>query len=168
MRRLARLACLSSLLLGCTATAVVAQPDLSGLWEPIPEASTVTLPASNVVPGAPSPPPPPRTIALNIARQGLVVTMERRLLQGGQESVRSFTYTLDGKATVNQNGPIELTTTAAWEGDVLVLSSRAAIEGRQFGTVRERYALVDGQLVVDSTREWPGGTSTSHDVHRRR
>lgn len=168
MRRLVRSACLSSLLLCCIAAAAVAQPDLSGRWEPIPEASTVTLPASNTAPGAPSPPPPPRTIALDITHQGLIVTMERRLLQGGQESVRSSTYTLDGPPTVNHNGPIELTTTAAWEGDALVLSSRATIEGRPFGTVRERYSLVAGQLVVDSTRDWPAGTSTSHDVHRRR
>jgi hypothetical protein len=49
-----------------------------------------------------------------------------------------------------------------------VLSSTAAVEGRHFGRVHERYALVDGRLVVDSERQWQGNSSTNHDEHRRR
>ena len=94
--------------------------------------------------------------------------MARRVSRGGQEEVLTAMYTLDGQPTVNRNGPIELTTTAAWEGEALVLSSTAALDGRQFGRVHERYAIVDGRLIVDSERQWQGNSSTSHDEHRRR
>jgi hypothetical protein len=144
-----------------------APPDISGVW--VPESSQVVLPAATPVPaGVPSPPPPPRTLELTITQQGTLVTMARRVDRGGQEQILTSTYTLDGRPTVNRNGPIELTTTAAWEGEALVLTSSAALDGRAFGSVRERFALVEGRLVVDSERVWQGNRSTSHDEHRRR
>ena len=144
-----------------------APPDISGVW--VPDSTQVVLPAATATaPDVPPPPPPPRTLELTITQQGTSVTMARRLSRGGQEELATATYSLDGQPTMTRNGPIELTTTAAWEGEALVLSSTAALEGRQFGRVHERYAVVGGRLVVDSERRWQGNSSTSHDEHRRR
>lgn len=166
MRLVIRALVLAACLVPVTSYAT-APPDISGVW--LPDSTQVVLPAATTVaPGAPPPPPPPRTLELTITQQGSSVTMARRLSRGGQEELATATYSLDGQPTVTRNGPIELTTTAAWEGAALVLSSTAAIEGRQFGRVHERYTIVDGRLIVDSERTWHGNSSTSHDEHRRR
>jgi hypothetical protein len=166
MRFVIRALVLAACLVPVTSSAT-APPDISGVW--VPDSTQVVLPAATATaPDVPPPPPPPRTLELTITQQGALVTMARRVLKGGQEEILTATYTLDGQPTVSRNGPIELTTTATWEGEALVLSSTAAVEGRHFGRVHERYALVGGRLVVDSERQWQGNSSTSHDEHRRR
>ena len=77
------------------------------------------------------------------------------------------TYDIGGAPTISQNGPITLTTRASTEEGAVVLTSEAVADGRPFGTVRDRFTVVDGELIVESTRRLPAGTITSRDVHRR-
>jgi hypothetical protein len=171
MKRMARAAPLAIVLASMIGAILAAQGDLSGRWEPIPEASVLNLVETAVPNGVPPPPPPPRTLALTITQAGSVITMERHLAQpgqpGGGADVRASRYEIDGAPTISQNGALTLTTRATREGSVLVLTSEAVVDGRPFGTVRDRYSLVGDQLVVESTRTLPAGTIASRDVHRR-
>lgn len=171
MKGMARVAGFAVMVAAMNGALLAAQPDLSGVWEPIPEASVLNLVETTVPRDVPPPPPPPRTISLTITQAGSIVTMERHLARAGGSSsdvdIRVSTYEIDGAPTLSQNGPVALTTRALLEDGVLVLTSEAAVDGRPFGRVRDRYTLVDGQLVVESTRTLPAGTITSRDVHRR-
>jgi hypothetical protein len=93
--------------------------------------------------------------------------MERRVETGGREAVYMFIYKLDGTESVNQMGSIVFTTTVTWDGAALVLSSKASVEGKPIGQVKDVYRLQDGELLVETTRQTPAGTFTSTTTHRR-
>jgi hypothetical protein len=81
--------------------------------------------------------------------------------------ISTFTYKLDGSESVNQMGPLVLTTKAAWEGTALILSSTATADENPLGRLREIYRLENGELIVETTRETPAGTFKGTTVHRR-
>jgi hypothetical protein len=153
------------------ASAIGAQtrPDFSGVWKPVDNAGA-NAPAPPPPPpggGPPPPPPPPRTIALTIVQSATELRIERRADAGGRELIYNFTYKLDGTESGNQMGSVLLKTKAAWEGDALVLSSVASVEGNPLGQLKEVYRLEHGDLVVESTRHTPAGVMTARTVHRK-
>jgi hypothetical protein len=93
--------------------------------------------------------------------------VDRELETGSRTVVSTFRYKLDGSASVNQMGPLVLTTKAAWEGTALILSSTAAADEKPLGNLREVYRLANGELIVETTRETPAGTFKETTVHRR-
>ena len=148
--------------------AAQSRPDLSGTWVPVDNVAAqppLPPPTPN---GPPPPPPPPRTISMTIAQSPSQITVDRRADDSGQERVHTFVYSLDGTETVNHMGVLTFRTRASWDGDSLVLSSTASAEGNAIGDVKEIYRLVDGNLVVETTRRAPAGTFTSRTVHARR
>jgi hypothetical protein len=65
-------------------------------------------------------------------------------------------------------GVMSFRTRTSWDGDGLVLTSVASLEGNAIGEVKETYRLADGQLVVETVRTTPAGTFTGRTVHTRR
>ena len=148
--------------------AAQSRPDLSGTWVPVDNIGTQPPLPPSTPDGPPPPPPPPRTISITVTQSTSQITVDRRADDSGQERVYTFVYRLDGTETVNQMGVLTFRTRASWDGDSLVLSSTAAAEGNAIGDVKEIYRLVDGNLVVETTRRAPAGTFTSRTVHARR
>jgi hypothetical protein len=153
--------------LGITGAAQ-SRPDLSGTWVPVDNIGTQPPLPPPTPDGPPPPPPPPRTISLTIAQSPAQITVDRRVDVSGQETVHTFLYRLDGTDTVNQMGVLTFRTRASWDADSLVLSSTASAEGNAIGDVKETYRMVDGNLLVETTRRTPTGTFTSRTVHARR
>ena len=144
------------------------RPDLSGTWVPVDNIGTQPPLPPPTPDGPPPPPPPPRTISMTIAQSPSQITVDRRADVSGQETVYTFVYRLDGTETVNQMGVLTFRTRASLDGNSLVLLSTASAEGNAIGDVKEIYRLVDGNLVVETTRRGPAGTFTSRTVHARR
>ena len=140
------------------------QPVFSGRWKPVEPGVPATVPPA---PASGGPPPAPRTISVTITQSATEMRVDRELETGGRTVVSTFTYKLDGSASVNQMGPLVLTTKAAWEGTALILSSTAAADEKPLGNLREVYRLEHGELIVETTRETPAGTFKGTTLHRR-
>jgi hypothetical protein len=152
-----------------TVTIAAAQPpDFSGTWVPVDSATTAPPLPPSVPGGPPPPPPPPRTLSLSISQSASQLTLDRRMEVDGRETGDRVLYRFDGTETVHTIGVLTFRTKAGWEGETLVLSSSVAHEGNAIGDLRETYRLVDGNLVVESTRKSPAGTFTGRTVHARR
>ena len=140
------------------------QPVFSGRWKPVEQGPPVTAPPA---PAPGGPPKPPRTISVTITQSAMEMKVDRELETDGRTVTSAFTYKLDGSESVNQMGPLVLTTRAGWEGTALVLSSTASADGKPLGRLREIYRLENGELIVETTRETPAGTFKGTTVHRR-
>ena len=140
------------------------QPAFSGRWKPVEPAVPATSAPAPVQGG---PPPAPRTLSVTITQSATQMKVDRELETDGRAVTSSFTYKLDGSESVNQMGPLVLTTKAAWEGTALILSSTATADENPLGRLRESYRLENGELIVETTRETPAGTFKSTTVHRR-
>jgi hypothetical protein len=160
----------ASMLIAALAIVGVAQsrPDFSGTWVPVDDVGTRPPLPPSTPDGPPPPPPPPRTISLAIRQSAGALAVDRRVEERGHEVVYAFLYKLDGSESINQMGLLTFHTRAAWDGESLVLSSGASVEGNALGELRETYRLVDGTLVVESVRKSPAGTFTGRTIHARR
>jgi hypothetical protein len=142
-----------------------ARPDFSGQWMPLEDSGPLPAPPSPKT-GGPPPPPPPRTLSVTISMSALEMKIERRV-DGGREAVLTSTYKLDGTESVNQSGAVVSRTTAAWDGNSLVLSSVLIVADKPLGKSTETYRLENGDLVVDTSRAVPAGTFTSRTIHKK-
>jgi hypothetical protein len=141
------------------------RPDFSGRWKPV-EAGPVPGPATpSPAPGGP--PPPPRTVALTITQSEARLKVDRELETEGRTTISTFAYTLDGAESINQMGPLVYATKARWEGPAVVLTSTVSADANAIGRITESYQLVNGDLVVETTRTTPAGTFTSKSVHKK-
>jgi hypothetical protein len=156
------------LLLAFGMVALAQPPNFSGTWVPVDSATTAPPLPPSVPGGPPPPPPPPRTLSLGISQSATQLTLDRRMEIDGREVDDRVLYRLDGAETVHTTGVMTFRTKAAWEGDTLVLSSTVSHEGNAIGDLRETYRLIDGTLVVESTRKSAAGTFTGRTVHARR
>jgi hypothetical protein len=151
-----------------TAAAAQTHPDLSGTWVPASDVNTAPPLPPPIPGGPPPPPPPPRTLSMTITQSPAQLTIDRRVDAAGQETASTATYVFDGTETTRQMGALQFRTKAAWNGDSLVLSSAVSAEGNAVGELTEIYRLIDGNLVVESTRKSPAGTFTGRTVHVRK
>ena len=160
---------LASLLIVALAIGTAAQstPDLSGTWVPV-SGATVAPPTPMPDGPPPPPPPPPRTLSMTISQTPTHVTIDRHMETNRQQTVSSDTYAFDGSETIRRMGVLVFRTKAAWSGDSLVLSSAVSAPGTAVGELTEIYRVVDGNLIVDSTRTSPAGTFSDRTVHARR
>jgi hypothetical protein len=158
-----------SLLIASLAAMTAAQthPDFSGTWIPVNDVGTQPPLPPSTPDGPPPPPPPPRTLSITVTQSPSQISADRRVDVAGEQTVQPFVYRLDGTETVNHMGMLTFRTRAAWDADRLVLSSTVSVPGNAAGELKEVYRLVDGKLVVESTRRGPAGTFTSQTVHTR-
>jgi hypothetical protein len=69
----------------------------------------------------------------------------------------TVTYDLSGKETTNQVGPLEVTSTAAWQGSDLVVNSKANFQGADV-TLKSVWTLsADGATLTQNTHINAGG-----------
>jgi hypothetical protein len=154
--------CLAAMVVLAAIAAAQGRPDFSGLWKP---GGSVSAPLPPPTPGGP--PPPPRTVSTDITQTATELKVDRRLEMDGRETVQTFVYKLDGTESVNQMGPLMFKTKAAWDSAALVLSSVISVDGRAMGESTDVYRLDNGQLIVETTRQTPGGTFTARSVNTK-
>ena len=154
--------------LAAACAAAQAKADLSGVWKPIDTASPPPEPPPPPVAGGPSPPPPPpKTLSLTVTQSPTELKVVRELEGGGRTVNQTFIYRFDGTESVNQMGPLVFRTKATWDSDALVLASTVSANDKPIGDLKELYRLVNGELVVESTRTTPAGTFSGRTVHRK-
>ncbi len=158
---------LLALALLATVTAAQTGPDFSGVWKPVDNPGSVSMPAPPPQPNGPPPPPPPTTVSTTIAQSATELRIDRRVEIDGRETVYHFVYNLDGTESVNQMGPMVFRTKATWDGPALVLSSVISTGGKTFGESKDIYRLENGELIVETIRQTPAGTFTARSVNRK-
>jgi hypothetical protein len=113
----------------CFAVAIAqARPNFSGTWK-------LNLTTSDF--GA-APKPEKATTTIEHAEPSLQVTTDVTGPQG--QRVTKFKYTTGGAEITNVNGPVEMKSTAKWDGDVLVIESKGKFQDNDI-TLIDRWSL---------------------------
>jgi hypothetical protein len=134
------------LLVAAMANVIAGQirPDLNGTWKLNPSKSKFT---SGEVPA---------NLAITFESRGTILRETLTIKRSGFESTTSYNYDLNGKETVNRIDDDQITTTARWDRDALVL------EWRDQGGIFTRRFVFDNDArsmtmeARDSDRESPG------------
>lgn len=112
-----------------TALAVAqTKPNLSGTWK-------LNITTSDF---GPLPKPEKATTAIEHSEPNLQLTSDSTGARGQQ--VSKYKYSTDGKEVTNVNGPVELKSTAKWDGNVLVIESKGKIQGNDL-TFLDKWSL---------------------------
>ena len=143
-----RKAILTSFLAAACAAALTAQTKMlsnySGNW---------TLDVSKSEFG-PMPGPNTRT---DVIEQNDAMLKDTATQDGAQAGTATITYDLNGKETTNQVGPLEVTSTAAWQGAELVVNSKSNFQGTDV-TLKAVWSLSsDGTTLTQNTHITAGG-----------
>jgi hypothetical protein len=146
--------------------ALQTNPDFSGVWKPV-DGGTPPPKLPPPPPGIPPPPPPPKTLSLTITHTPTTLTLTRKADAAGREVEFTASFKLDGTESVNQMGPVVRRSKAAWQDGSLVINTTASADGSVLGEIQEVYRLVNGDLVIDTTRKTPAGTFTGRTVNRK-
>ncbi len=161
MRRIALLllAAASPLLAQTPAPAVSAKPDFSGKW-------TLDVAQSTSDAMAPS------SASITVTQTDKTMKLDQSTVtQMGTQNV-TLTYNLDGtpaKNNVTVNGmSLELTNTAVWDGDVLVVTTSVPVQGQTYTTVDRWTRDASGKTVtVMSEVSFGGQTVTRKQVFKK-
>ena len=108
--------------------AATAKPNFSGDWK------------ANIDKCDFGPMPPPSSINAKVSHTDpeLKVTTVQKSDQGDRTTDSKFNT--EGKETTNQLGPMEAKSTAVWEGDTLVITSKFEIQGNEIKS-QEKWSL---------------------------
>ena len=168
MKNPIRMTCSLIVAMTLASTAAQSRPDFSGVWRwvnpPKPR------PATDLPPGAPplpETPPPPKHISTTIVQSATEMKVEYRSEREGREQVLTWDYKLDGSESVNKVGRSLYRTTAAWKGDVLVLTSTVPMEGQPDWRITDVYRIENGDLVIENTTVNFRGTFSGKRVYRK-
>jgi hypothetical protein len=93
--------------------------------------------------------------------------VEYRLEREGREEVLTWVYKLDGSESVNTVGRALYRTTAAWKGDVLVLTSTMPMEGEPDSQITDVYRIENGDLAIENTTVNFRGTFAGKRIYRK-
>src|SRR5579862_9886551 len=106
-------------LLLCGVNAVAARPDFSGDWKMNPSRSSF------------APLPAPDSMARKITHHDPQLKIVTTQTGQGHDSVTELSYTTDGKECKNTIRGQEVTGTARWDGDKLVIASKRQSQGME-------------------------------------
>lgn len=127
-----------ALLVG-VAGAVQAKPNFSGDWK-------LNVDKSDF---GPMPPPTSMTMKIDHADPDLKVNTAMSGAQG--DMTVDAKYNTEGKETTNQFGPMEVKSTANWEGDELVMNMKFDANGTEI-TIKGKWSLsADGKTLTQAS-----------------
>jgi hypothetical protein len=121
------------------AGALQAKPNFTGEWK-------VNIDKSDY-----GPMPPPQSVSLKIDHKD--PEMKVATTQNGDQGEMKFdaTYSTDGKETTNLMGPMQVKSTAVWEGDELVMTSKIDVNGMDIGIKGKWTLSEDGKTLTQSS-----------------
>ena len=121
------------------AGAMSAKPNFSGDWRVIVDKSDY------------GPMPPPQSASLKIDHKD--PEMKVSTTQNGDQGEMKFdaTYSTDGKETTNAMGPMQVKSTAVWDGDELVVNSKIDFNGMDIGVKGKWTLSEDGKTLTQTS-----------------
>lgn len=125
-------------LLFAATLAAQAKPNFSGTWKLNTSKSDFGM----------LPPTESRTDVIDQADPALKVSTTSEGAQGKQSATLS--YTTDGKEVTNKVGPREIKSTAAWEGDGLVVNSKFSFNDAEISMKNTWTLAADGKTMTQS------------------
>ncbi len=142
MRTARGLAVLGAMLLLCAAAAQ-AKPDFTGEWKLNPAKSDFGM----------MPAPTSAVATVTHSEPSLKVTMKTTSERG--EFTSENTYTTDGKECINKGRMGELKSILKWDGDTLVIESKADFGGNAV-TITDKWTLSDNGKTLTISRHFAG------------
>ncbi len=137
MSNVRRLASAGTILLLCAAAAV-AKPNFTGEWKLNPEKSDFGMM------------PAPTSATANVTHEEPSLKVTMKTVSDRGDFTSNNTYTTDGKECVNQGRMGELKSALKWDGDTLVIESKAEFGGNPV-TITDRWSLsADGKTLTIS------------------
>jgi hypothetical protein len=121
------------------AGAAHAKPNFTGDWKLIVDKSDF------------GPMPPPASATAKVAHAEPEVKMTVKQVGDQGEMEYSSTYSTDGKETSNTFGPMETKSTAAWEGEVLVVNTKLDVNGSEVKLIQKWTLSEDGKTLRQAT-----------------
>jgi hypothetical protein len=115
------------------------QPNFSGDW---------TMDASKSEFG---PIPPPDAMTRKIEHSGAAITSTETRKGGAQgDSTATLKYSTDGKETTNELAGSPTKSTAKWDGNALMIATKADFQGTEI-TINSKWTLsADGKVLTDA------------------
>lgn len=126
-------------LMATLACAAAAKPNFSGEWKLNPQKSDF----------GPMPAPDSATLKIDHNEPELKVSSTTATAQG--EMKNDAKYTTDGKECTNTMGPMQVKSTAKWEGDELAMSGKMEFNGMEI-TMKGKWVLsADGKTITQTS-----------------
>jgi hypothetical protein len=133
------------ILAACTLCSAAGKPNFSGEWK------------MNSGKSAFGPIPPPASLVRKIAHSEPSLTIVEEQKGGAGDHVVTRPYTTDGKPVTFQEDAANIVATATWQGDALVIISKADTGGAAY-VFTERMTLSGEKTLIDAIHiETPQG-----------
>jgi len=155
MRTARRLAVFGAMLLWCAAAAQ-AKPNFTGEWKLIPAKSDFGM----------MPAPTSALASVTHNEPSLKVAMKTTSERG--EFTSNNAYTTDGKECVNQGRMGEMKSTLKWDGDALVIETKADFGGNAV-TITDKWTLSEDGKTLTISRHFasPQGEGDAKQVYEK-
>jgi hypothetical protein len=157
-----RVGVLAATVLAVAALAYAQKPDFSGAWTLDRDASQMRGGGAPGGGGGGGGRMGAMMGPMTVKQTGDTLVIERQM----GDNKMTMTYKLDGTESTNtmmsRGGQVEAKSTAKWDGNKLVISTKRDMGGQTVETV-ETWSLADGVLTIDST----GGRGPSKRVYKK-
>jgi hypothetical protein len=118
-------------------TALADKPNFSGDW-------TMDVDKSNFGPA-----PPPASMTRKVEHTDPALTVTTTQSGGQQDGTSTMKYTTDGKENTNEMMGNPVKSTLKWDGDHLVISSKADFGGQEINLTDTWSLSTDGKVLTD-------------------
>ena len=153
----ARIGIIAAAVLAVATMAFAQKPDFSGTWTLDPEASGMGAPGGGAPGGGGG---RMGGMAAPMTVKQTADTLVTEVTRG--ENKITMTYKLDGSesknTTMGRNGSMETTSTAKWDGNKLVITTKT-----EQGENTQTWSLANGNLTIERT----GGRGPSKQVYKK-
>jgi hypothetical protein len=134
---------LTALCLGVLAAGACAKPNFTGTWK------------ANIAKSDFGAMPAPQSVVNKNIHQDPKLTIASTMATDSGERTFELTFSTDGAETTNEIGSVKITSKCRWEGDDLLIDSKAVTDQGEF-TLKDRMTMQEDGKAYKLVRQWAG------------
>lgn len=134
---------LAAVCLGLLVPGVFGKPNFTGTWK------------ANIAKSDFGAMPAPQSIVNKNHHQDPRLTIASTMTTDSGERTFELTFSTDGAETTNEIGSVKITSRCRWEGDELLIDSKAVTDQGEF-TLKDRMSMLEGGKAYKLVRQWAG------------
>jgi hypothetical protein len=134
---------LAALCLFALVSSALAKPNFTGTWK------------ANIAKSDFGAMPAPQSVVNKNDHQDPKLTISSTTAGDSGERTFNMTFSTDGAETTNEIGSVKITSKCRWEGDDLLIDSKAVTDQGEF-TVKDRMTMLEGGKAFKLARQWAG------------